>query len=82
MNRAAAPLARELRRGDLVVELGDESFRLKKSFDAATRLGARYVLIVGENEVKANTFTLKNQQSGEQNLVPRPELSRWLKQHS
>src|SRR5579885_3073813 len=82
MNRAAAPLARELRRGDLVVELGDESFRLKKSFDAATRLGARYVLIVGENEVKANTFTLKNQQSGEQNLVPRPELSSWLKQHS
>src|SRR5208337_4839632 len=39
MNREAARVARELRRhdpaADLVVELGDESFRLKKSFEAA-----------------------------------------------
>jgi histidyl-tRNA synthetase len=74
MNREAARLARELRRHDLVVELGDESFRLKKSFDAAAKLGARNVLIVGENEVKADTFALKNQQTGEQLSVPRGEL--------
>src|SRR6202453_2504819 len=37
MNAAAARLARELRRHDLVVELGDETFRLKKSFEAATK---------------------------------------------
>src|SRR2546422_930172 len=34
MNREAARLARELRRHDLVVDLGDETFRLKKSFEA------------------------------------------------
>ena len=38
---------------DLVVELGDDRFRLKKSFEAATKAGAKYILIVGENEVKA-----------------------------
>ena len=44
MNREAARLARELRRhqsgADLVVELGDESFRLKKSFEAADKIGS------------------------------------------
>src|SRR5580700_2100814 len=79
MNREAGPLARELRREDLVVELGDESFRLKKSFEAAGKLGARYVLIVGENEVKSGMFTLKNQETGEQVSVPRGELAARMK---
>jgi len=77
MNREAARLARELRGGDkdLVVELGDENFRLKKSFEAADKLKSRYILIVGENEVKANAFALKHLASGEQVTVPRTELA-------
>jgi histidyl-tRNA synthetase len=80
MNREAARVARELRRHDLVVdlviELGDESFRLKKSFEAADKMGARYILIVGENEVAADAFALKHLGSGEQVTVPRAELAR------
>jgi len=76
MNAEAARLARELRRHDLVVDLGDESFRLKKSFEAATKSGAKYILIVGENEVQANAFALKNLATGEQVSVPRAELAR------
>ena len=75
MNAAAARLARELRRHDLVVELGDETFRLKKSFEAATKARAIYILIVGENEVKADAFALKNLATGEQVSVPRGELA-------
>ena len=80
MNREAARLARELRRNqgrganDIVVELGDESFRLKKSFEAADKIKSRYILIVGENEVKADSFALKNLATGEQITVPRGEL--------
>jgi histidyl-tRNA synthetase len=74
MNREAARLARELRRHDLVIELGDENFRLKKSFETATKAGAKYILIVGENEVKADSFALKNLATGEQISVPRAEL--------
>jgi histidyl-tRNA synthetase len=81
MNVEAAKLARQLRSEDLVVELGDETFRLKKSFDAAAKLDARYVLIVGENEVKAGTFTLKNQETGEQVSVPLEELVKRLRNH-
>jgi len=76
MNGEAARLARDLRRHDLVVDLGDESFRLKKSFEAATRAGAKYILIVGENEVNADAFALKNLATGEQVSVPRRELAR------
>ena len=78
MNREAARVARELRRSDedLVVELGDETFRLKKSFEAADKIGARYILIIGENEVKADAFALKHLASGEQATVPRAELAR------
>jgi histidyl-tRNA synthetase len=76
MNTEAAGLARELRRHDLVVDLGDESFRLKKSFETATKAGAKYILIVGENEVKADAFSLKDLVTGEQVSVPRGELAR------
>ena len=82
MNGDAARLARELRRHDLVVELGDDTFRLKKSFEAATKVGATYILIVGENEVKADSFTLKNLATGEQVSIPRADLVRWLKEQA
>jgi histidyl-tRNA synthetase len=74
MNVEAAKLARQLRSQDFIVELGDDSFRLKKSFDAAAKLSARYVLILGENEVKTGRFTLKNQVTGEQVSVTLEEL--------
>ena len=41
MNPAALALARELRRAGLSVELGDGSFRLKKSFEAADKAARR-----------------------------------------
>ena len=78
MDREAARLARELRRHDIVVELGDENFRLKKSLETASKLGARFALIVGENEVKAEAFALKNLETGEQKPVSREELARTI----
>jgi histidyl-tRNA synthetase len=75
MNREAARVASELRRHDLVVDLGDESFRLKKSFEAAAKMGAQYILIVGENEVAADAFALKHLATGEQVTVPRADLA-------
>jgi len=74
MNIEAARLARELRRHDLVVDLGDETFRLKRSFEAASKTGAKYILIVGENELKSGAFALKNLSTGEQVSVPRAHL--------
>ena len=75
MNKEAMRLARELRRHNIVVELGDESFRLKKSLETASRLGAKYALISGENEVSTGVFALKELAKGEQKSVARDQLA-------
>ncbi|HUK47721.1 MAG TPA: His/Gly/Thr/Pro-type tRNA ligase C-terminal domain-containing protein, partial [Terriglobales bacterium] len=75
MNKEAARLARELRNHDIVVELGDESFRLKKSLETADKLGAKYALIAGENELSTGVFALKNLVTGKQESIPRPDLA-------
>jgi histidyl-tRNA synthetase len=79
MNREAARLARELRQAGVVVDLGDESFRLKKSLETASKLGARFALIVGENEVQSGVFALKHLATGQQQSVPRSELAGRIK---
>jgi histidyl-tRNA synthetase len=78
MNSPALMLARELRRAGISADLGDETFRLKKSFELAEKAGAQNIVIVGENEVAANQFAVKHLASGEQVTVPRAELAKFL----
>ncbi len=78
MNLEGLRLAQELRRHDLVVELGDRSSRMKKLLETASKLGARFAVIVGENEVKSGTFAVKNLGTGEQVSVPRAELAKTI----
>lgn len=75
MNKEAIRLARELRRHNIVAELGDESFRMKKSLETGSRLAAKYALICGENEVSTGVFALKHLGTGEQRSVARDQLS-------
>jgi histidyl-tRNA synthetase len=77
-NSAALALARELRRAGLSVEVGDGTFRLKKSFEAADRV-ARHIVILGEDEVATNTATVKTFATGEQVKVPHPEIANRLR---
>lgn len=77
-NAAALALARELRRAGLSVEVGDGSFRLKKSFEAADRV-ARHVVLLGEDEVASGIMTVKTFTTGEQTKVERGDLAAVLK---
>jgi histidyl-tRNA synthetase len=79
LNAAALTLARELRRAGLSVELGDGSFRLKKSFEAADKT-ARRIVILGEDELQSGILTVKDFASGTQTKVPRAELAAFLAQ--
>jgi histidyl-tRNA synthetase len=79
VNSAALALARELRRAGLRVELGEGSFRLKKSFEAADKL-ARRIVILGEDEVQSGILTVKDFATGVQSKVPRAELVNFLRQ--
>ena len=77
LNAPALKLARELRAGGLRVELGDGSFRLKKSFQLADKL-ARRIVILGEDELASGILTVKDFSTGEQTKVPRAELKAHL----
>jgi histidyl-tRNA synthetase len=77
-NAAALALARELRRAGISVEVGDGSFRLKKSFEAADKV-ARRVVILGEDEVASGVVTVKTFATGEQVKVARGDLASQLR---
>ena len=77
MNAPALKLARELRRAGLTIELGDGSFRLKKSFEAADKT-ARRIVILGEDELNSGILTVKEFATGDQKKVPRMELGKVL----
>jgi histidyl-tRNA synthetase len=77
LNAAALVLARELRRAGLSIELGDGSFRLKKSFETADKV-ARRIVILGEDEVQSGILTVKDFSSGVQSKVLRDDLAAFL----
>jgi histidyl-tRNA synthetase len=79
LNAAALVLARELRHQGLWIELGEGSFRLKKSFEAADKT-ARQIVILGEDELQSGILTVKNFSTGVQTKVPRGELAVFLSQ--
>jgi histidyl-tRNA synthetase len=81
-NAAALKLARQLRRSSngqpgLKVELGDGTFRLKKSFEAADKV-ARAIVLLGEDEVGSGILTVKVFATGVQSKVPRADLAAFL----
>ena len=81
MNVDAIALARQLRAQGLSVEVGDESFRLKKSLEAADRLGATFVAIMGANEAQQKDSALiKDLRNGEQFTIPRDQVAAKIKE--
>ncbi|MGC1462021.1 MAG: histidine--tRNA ligase [Terracidiphilus sp.] len=77
LNAAALVLARELRHQGLWIELGEGSFRLKKSFETADK-SARSIVILGEDELQSGILTVKTFATGIQTKVPRAELAVFL----
>jgi histidyl-tRNA synthetase len=72
--RHAAVIARGLRQSGKRVELAPEG-KLKRVMELADKSGARYTLIVGENEIAAGRYALKNMASGEQRELTLEEIT-------
>jgi histidyl-tRNA synthetase len=71
--RHAAVMARDFRRSGHSVELVEG--KLKRAMELANKLGARFTLIVGENEMAAGRYALKNMASGEQENLTQEEVA-------
>src|SRR5271168_4366839 len=74
----AVGLARKLRESGLSVELPGEETKFKKSLNLADKLGARYALIIGSDEVASGTFTLKRLADADQRKLSEYELLEYL----
>ena len=60
------------------VELPGEEMKFKKSLNLADKLGARYALIIGRDEVASGTFTLKRLADADQQKLSEYELLEYL----
>jgi histidyl-tRNA synthetase len=74
----AVGLARKLRESGLSVELPGEEMKFKKSLNLADKLGARYALMIGSDEVASGNFTLKRLADADQKKLSEYELLEYL----
>jgi histidyl-tRNA synthetase len=75
---AAVALARKLRREGISVEMPAEEMKFGKSLSLADRLGARYAVILGEDELAAKQFTVKRLADGDQKKLSEDDLLAYL----
>ena len=59
----------KLRKSGIKVELYPDNTKIGKQFQHADKRGIPFAILVGEEEINANEFTLKNLTSGEQQKV-------------
>ncbi len=69
------PVLYALRRKELRCEMGKENASLKSQMKRADRLGARFVLIVGEDEIDRGTTVLRDMATKEQINIEFTELT-------
>ncbi len=66
--------AAELRRSGIACDLDPRGGKLKAQFKQAERVGARYALVLGGNEVRSGQAKLKDMQTREETPVPLSDL--------
>ncbi|MBV8708065.1 MAG: ATP phosphoribosyltransferase regulatory subunit, partial [Acidobacteriaceae bacterium] len=71
--RHCAVLAGDIRQLGVSVEVGTDR-KLKRMLELANKLSARFTLIVGEDEIAAQSYALKDMASGEQTTMTRQKL--------
>ena len=76
--KPASGLARELRERGLSVELPYEPAKLKKALGMASKLGARFAVIIGEGELASGFYQLKDLDSGHQEGVDPARVGDYL----
>ena len=77
---AAWSLAQALRMAGISVDIAYKG-NAKKRFTRADKLGARYAVLLGADEVAAGNATLKDLKTGTQETLPRDHLVKKLESH-
>ena len=73
--------AKDLRKAGFSVELPPVEQKFGKALGQADKLGAKYALILGDNEVSEGLWTLKTLADGSQQKLTEPQLLEHLKKN-
>ncbi|MDQ0858260.1 histidine--tRNA ligase [Bacillus sp. V2I10] len=72
-------LVYELRKAGLTAEKDYEDKKMKAQFKAADRLKAKFVAVLGDDEIEKNIISVKNMETGSQVEVALDELTAYIK---
>ncbi len=72
-------LAKKLRSDGIKVQIDLLARNFKGQFKFADRIGAKYVIVIGEDEIKTDTLTLKNMANSQQISVKACDIIKELK---
>ena len=75
----AVRAAKDLRNAGFSVELPPTELKFGKALGQADKLGARFALILGDNEVSEGLWTLKTLADGTQTKLPEPAIIEHLR---
>ncbi len=75
-----ANIATKIRENGLNVQINMEDQKLGKKFKYADNLNVKYVVIIGEDEIKNNVVSLKNMNDGNQQTVSLEEAIKIIKE--
>lgn len=70
--------AMQLRRFDIAVDIYPDAVKLKKQFQYADKNNIPYVIIIGEKEIGQDNFSVKNMQTGQQDVLTFNQLKELL----
>lgn len=76
---AAVKLTKTLREKGVGAYISYNTNNMKKQFKRGDRIGAAYTFILGEEEIKNNTVSIKRMETREQVNIKIEELDQWLK---
>jgi histidyl-tRNA synthetase len=74
----AIRVASQLRKANIPTEVYPDIVKIKKSFEFADKKGIPFVGVIGEQEIKDQTITLKDMKNGEQHVLSISELISYL----
>jgi len=76
---AASRLVRELRAQGVSAEIDYDPMKIKKAMGIASKLGARFTIIIGEGELATGRYQVKDMASGEQRELEPGVITEYVK---
>jgi len=77
--KASVQIVHDLRKNGIQIDRDYQSRKIKAQFKAADRYRAKYVLVLGENELEQQTINVKEMATGDEAEVSLAELSEFMR---